>query len=70
MSELTLPATSNAGGPEVRLLRRPVTVAPAVVAVVALAFAILPLGHAVVALVIALNGTSPASIWKSITPRL
>ena len=49
MSELTLPAASNAGGPEVRLLRRPVTVAPAVVAVVALAFAILPLGHAVVA---------------------
>jgi leader peptidase (prepilin peptidase)/N-methyltransferase len=49
MSELTLPAASNAGGPEVRLLRSPVTVAPAVVAVVALAFAILPLGHAVVA---------------------
>ncbi|MEA2153181.1 MAG: hypothetical protein QOI18_1414, partial [Solirubrobacteraceae bacterium] len=30
MSELTLPAASNAGGPEVRLLRSPVTVAPAV----------------------------------------
>ena len=49
MSELTLPGASNAGGAGARLPRSPVAVAPFVVGVVALAFAILPLDRAVVA---------------------